>query len=789
MADCMSWVLAKVAEEEGADAHRIKLLTGDTRMNEGWEADFLGDPNAYSWQADVVIATNVIGAGFSIDSTFYGFFAFFFNEILSHDEEAQMSVRLRFQIRNMPDDDRRQSYMFIESGRGESYHLDRLKEDMGNMNSVEAKFWKDHCLLRTTAHRQERDKNAEDYNSLSIKDRASITNTKLQDMTERRRTFVRHCQLWEDRMKIVQMRHVQLDQNEYSNSDLQESKNKFNQWTKTRKITILDQLERRHQLFDESPFCPIETIRAIERGQHVQIADLSESERIVSHTIMKKQGITIAQQIIKQTEAEFENSTMANIIFKMKKDAASSKVKDKIIPISANRLAKQCTNLRRFIRWCTWCYQSNFIQGDLETVSSLWDHLHTSKRSFQYTATLILADLILFEALCRIDTDTGDNAEPVEFVKSRGSWPFFTGVEFLGSKDTDTKLVSFYKKIFICNDEEDDRQDCEKKDMYRLCLSFFHDAHNNNASDVFGITTKHDKALHFTKKLIEKATGVKVVTMSRHTQNHTRRYVYTTHLCPYDIALALLQKKPFCGLLKNTLTCLFAMNGLREDDKKVFRDAIEIYNKAIVDTKTERPNEFVPEPLCVRSIERIASERISLMTLRRQQEEDQLLAENSYDLHEEEHQSSYTGVVRIALLEAQSRVQRLVEMQDLQQWRREVRRLRHQPREQSRPAAPMVSSKHKRRKKNSNRNHLSTNMFVLDQAEADDDDDDEEDDEEDDDEDDDEDHDEDDDNGNDDEADEDEEDDNNNNYERSDDSGNPHFSFMLTRDEECDHSQ
>lgn len=208
-------------------------------MNEGWEADFLSNPNAYSWQADVVIATNVIGTGFSIDFTFYGFFAFFFNEILSHDEEAQLSVRLRFQIANMLNDDRRQSYMFIESGRGKSYHLEQLRENLQDMSTVENKFFRDHQILRTTEGRQAHranDQNAEEYNSLSGRDRASITKTKLQEMTELIRTFVRHRQLWEDRMKMLQMMHVQLDEQEHSDSEIHSSKTLFNQWSKTRKI-------------------------------------------------------------------------------------------------------------------------------------------------------------------------------------------------------------------------------------------------------------------------------------------------------------------------------------------------------------------------------------------------------------------------------------------------------------------------------------------------------------------------------------------------------------------------
>jgi hypothetical protein len=722
MADCMSWVLSKVAEEEGADASRIKLLTGDTRMNEGWEADFLSDPNAYSWQADVVIATNVIGAGFSIDSTFYGFFAFFFNEILSHDEEAQLSVRLRFQIANMLDDERRQSYMFIESGRGESYHLDTLKENIQDMGNVEAKFFKDHRILRTAEGRLSRrgnDQNAEDYNSLSGRDRASITNTKLQEMTERRRTFVRHRQLWEDRMKMLQMTHVQLDDNEHSNDDMKSSQALFNQWSKTRKIAILDQLQRRHIFSTERPFCPLETIRAIERGQHIQIAELAESDRRVidSDSRMAKHSTTEAVKIMKQMNGEYESGAMANIILLMQREATGS---DTCMPTTAHKLAKRCNAQRRFIRWCAWCYQDCFVDCDIETVSSLWDHLHASKRSYQYTATLILADLILFELLCK-DEETGGTANTEsddtgpEFLQSKGSWPFFTGMQIKGSKPDDKYLITFFERIFIQHDD-DDHLHKSKKDIYKLCLAFLYDAHNNNMARLHGITTDPRKAWKFTKLLMEKATGVTLVQTGRKSRRSggtdNRRYTYTMNLNPYDIALALVQQRPFCGLLRNTLPALFGQNALNRFDKETFEEAIRIYNSAISKAVEEGHTRGIPDRLCLTSIRTIAAERISLLTLRHQQERQQLQQETESDSDDD---IEYSERQLIGLREAQARVDRHVQMQNTEQWRREVANLRRQPSPTIRRRNGTGTRKRRRSTSHSDRRR-QRNPFILDEA-------------------------------------------------------------------------
>lgn len=260
--------------------------------------------------------------------------------------------------------------------------------------------------------------------------------------------------------------------------------------------------------------------------------------------------MTETVKITKQVNGEYECGGMANILLSMQRDATNS---DTCIPTTANKLAKWCNAQRRFIRWCAWCYQDCFVDCNIETVSSLWDHLHTSKHSYQYTATLILADLILFELLCHDEMptdhitggDTFKTLDTQEFLQRKGSWPFFTGVVIKGSKPDDKYFVNFYRKNFI-NNEDDDHATNAKKDIYKLCLAFFYYAHNNNMTRVHDITSDPRKAWNFTQLLMERATGISLTWRGKKSARmhgtDNRRYTYSMSLNLYDIALALLQK-------------------------------------------------------------------------------------------------------------------------------------------------------------------------------------------------------------------------------------------------------
>lgn len=112
-ADLAEVTLKQVAEENKADPKRIRKVTGDNKLHQGFCSRFLSAPNDYAHMADVLIATNVIGAGFSIDRHFSHWFGFFFTGILTHGEEWQLSKRCRFEMKQFLNDERRISLMYI----------------------------------------------------------------------------------------------------------------------------------------------------------------------------------------------------------------------------------------------------------------------------------------------------------------------------------------------------------------------------------------------------------------------------------------------------------------------------------------------------------------------------------------------------------------------------------------------------------------------------------------------------------------------------------------------------
>jgi hypothetical protein len=83
-------LLQKVATIYGADPTRIKVLDADTKHCKGWHSRFSYDPNNYAHHCDVLFATSVIIAGFSIDTHFVHFYTILFNNILMHIEEQQL---------------------------------------------------------------------------------------------------------------------------------------------------------------------------------------------------------------------------------------------------------------------------------------------------------------------------------------------------------------------------------------------------------------------------------------------------------------------------------------------------------------------------------------------------------------------------------------------------------------------------------------------------------------------------------------------------------------------------
>ena len=90
-ADLAELILKRVAKENGADPKKDTLIH----------------------MVYVLITTNVIGAGFSIDWQFSHWFGFFFTGILAHGEEWQFSKHCRFKMKQFLNDERQISLMYI----------------------------------------------------------------------------------------------------------------------------------------------------------------------------------------------------------------------------------------------------------------------------------------------------------------------------------------------------------------------------------------------------------------------------------------------------------------------------------------------------------------------------------------------------------------------------------------------------------------------------------------------------------------------------------------------------
>lgn len=135
-AEFMLQLLKTDAEAIGADPARVKGIWAAVKDVIGFNQRFSEDPNSTAHEADVVICTSVIGAGFSIDQHFVAFHAYLFTGILNHTEELQFIRRLRFFLSGIPDAAVRQSYLFVQEGQGSNLEFYRVLEDFAAVRKM-----------------------------------------------------------------------------------------------------------------------------------------------------------------------------------------------------------------------------------------------------------------------------------------------------------------------------------------------------------------------------------------------------------------------------------------------------------------------------------------------------------------------------------------------------------------------------------------------------------------------------------------------------------------------------
>jgi hypothetical protein len=118
IAEFLVTLLRETATAENANPHAIQGVWSQLKDTSPFCIQFGKNPNGASSEIDVIVCTSVIGAGFSIDERFEAFHGIFICGILPFEEERQFIQRLRFVMKAIPENAVRQSYLYIEKGRG-----------------------------------------------------------------------------------------------------------------------------------------------------------------------------------------------------------------------------------------------------------------------------------------------------------------------------------------------------------------------------------------------------------------------------------------------------------------------------------------------------------------------------------------------------------------------------------------------------------------------------------------------------------------------------------------------
>ena len=98
---------------------RIKGLWRALRITDHFANKFLNSPNDAAPEADVVVCTAIIGAGFSVNTHFVAFHAFL-DFTLDHWVQRQFLQRFRYLMMTMDIEAVRQSYIWVQPGMGEN---------------------------------------------------------------------------------------------------------------------------------------------------------------------------------------------------------------------------------------------------------------------------------------------------------------------------------------------------------------------------------------------------------------------------------------------------------------------------------------------------------------------------------------------------------------------------------------------------------------------------------------------------------------------------------------------
>lgn len=526
IAEFIVTVLKETAKSNGWDHKRIHGIWSSVKEETEFACKFAMDPNACAKEADVVVCTSVVGAGFSITHHFGSFHAFLDLNILTHTEETQFIQRLRFVMDELRPDAERQCYMYMAKGRGARYEYTDVLESYDVVRKLLYKQGQQihemHCPV------------------------SNLEATHARVVTEAQNTLARHVELWE--------KYAEFLESEFEKYSVEESKYI---WVRVRLKTykllkvkcIADMVRIQCQNCLSQGIDIAETISQLDRAGDMEIY------RLYANANVKGQ--------VTQLEQAFASKTIASKLFEKMFEREE---REKIVA-KKNRLSGYIKRLRSLTMWMLYSYKGLLPGDKRENYFDHMDHQNSyNTDALKHCAHFILAHNLL-PMLFSIASET-----KIAYVVDYATMPFYVGAS-VNAKDP--SIGSFLEKQFE-EDEHDDDVSKKKKKKMRACVKAMCGYHSQCQQEFFHLYNTEGKAHLFIKLLLKKigldlkntnsripgANGIRKTTI----ESPSREFTFIWGL------------KKFGNSAKDILTMIMPTTNIDTEDKEWLEKSVSDFN-------------------------------------------------------------------------------------------------------------------------------------------------------------------------------------------------------------------
>ena len=609
-------------EVKKKNAKRIKGLWRNLVPTSKFAQNFLQNPNSHSSEADVVVVTPIIGAGFSINTHFVAFHAFFFKNVINHWMQQQFLQRLRFILKSIGVDAVRQSFLHCEA--------DTDAEGTGSEDRIALKLIREFnkvradIIARATSGGSLSDCATGHLEPLAITQGQMV----LEDSVSIRKGFSLMEAYGRDELSST-FEPLTLGE-DVTEENLKLLKKRCTEFLRTFKSDIGDKV--------------LDTM-GIE-VDHMENALEELPDRDVRE-VMIAAG---SRQVCDYWDENFISTTVAKRILLDRHKSSCSTTK---LKTEARTPGTTATSAQRLACWLVYMYRElDDLEGGNLVMDYYCERRYNTPIMRNCSGMLLAAELL---------PDIFGGKEKLNCVYSTGHTPFYTGLRI---KRFDPSLANYFKRRFAPSNGENNERKLRRHRV--LNLLEVPDVTSSKFTSLFDYTEPGNNYPAFAfLQLVCKCVGLKLSSTGKRTnkqevENHDgkKRAVWFIDLKDHDIAMTFLLNKNFIARLKAILPSMLHGDNLHEVDIERVSCAWDIYNKAVGDVTTADGgvDEITPQkaallyfqnPLCAQMLDevvtiqtRIDETALERLALEQRRSAGEYMNDNGEDYSEENRQNT-----------------------------------------------------------------------------------------------------------------------------------------------------